>query len=168
MIKSDARKNLFNRMQADGTESPQRTQSCKFESPASSRFKLGSARTRKFAAKNIASAVLQQRQALRVIENDVDVTPKLLTHPTYSSIDEKQITAFETMGLSQINSAGTLSLVSSLSFVKRSSSVIVRTSSVLPDSVTDDTLFESLLSTQTDEFVFEDEDTAPPQFYLSR
>ncbi|KAF3430589.1 hypothetical protein E2986_00112 [Frieseomelitta varia] len=155
-------------MKADATESPQRSQSSRFESPVSSRFKLSLTRTRKFAGKNIASAVLQQRQALRVIENDVDVTPKLLTHPTYSSIDEKQITAFETMGLSQISSVGTLSLISSLNFAKRSSSVIVRTSSILSDSMTDDTLFESLLSTQTDEFVFEDEDTAPPQFYLPR
>ncbi|CAD1477903.1 unnamed protein product [Heterotrigona itama] len=156
-------------MKADGTESPQKIQSSRFESPVSSRFKLSSGRTRKFVGKNVTSAVLQQRQALRVIEDDVDVTPKLLTHPTYSSIDEKQITAFETMGLSQISSVGTLSLISGLSFVKRSSSMVVRTSSVPSGSiVTDDILFESLLSTQTDEFVFEDEDTAPPQFYLPR
>ena len=163
-------KNLFIRMKADGAESPQRIQSGRFENPSrvSSRFKLSSGKTRKLAGKNVASAVLQQRQALRVIEDDVDVTPKLLTHSTYSSIDEKQITAFETMGLSQISSVGTLSLISGLSFVK-SPSIIVRTSSIPSGStVTDDILFESLLSTQIDEFVFEDEDTAPPQFYLPR
>lgn len=162
-------------MKTDETEYlqvPSRGQSSKFESPASSRFKISlTGKTRKIAGKNLTSVLLQQRQALRVIDNDVDVTPKLLTHPTYSSIDEKQITAFETIGLSQTGSIGQLSIMSASSGIKRSSSTIVRTSSLPSGSmVADDVQFESLLSTQTEEYVLEDEDEdkAPSQFYLPR
>ncbi|CAL7947636.1 unnamed protein product [Xylocopa violacea] len=152
-------------MKTDEIE-PLRGQSSKFESPASSTFKLNFERkTRKIAGKNLASAILQQRQTLRIISDDVDVTPKLLTHPTYSSIDEKQITAFETIGISQTGSVGQLSVTSGFSSIKRSSSVVVRTSSLPVTS--DDALFESLLSTQEDSIIgLFDDDKAPSQFYL--
>lgn len=155
-------------MKADELESlhlPSRGHSSRFESPVSSKFKLSSTgKTRKIAGKNLTSVILQNRQSYRIIEDDVDVTPKLLTHPIYSSIDEKQITAFEAIGLSQTASIGQLSIISGI----KSTSTIIRTSS-LPSGtvVADDILFESLLSTQIDEYINEKEE-APPQFYLSR
>lgn len=171
-IESD-RISLFRRMKQDGAESPQytpsRVNSNKFESPSSSRLKLTQGRLRKHPKKNLSSAILQQRQTLRVIDNDVDVTPKLLVHPIYSSIDEKQITAFEAIGLSQTGSFGQLSNTSGWNTIKKSSSVIVRTSSVAGSSIEgDEVAFESLLSTQTDEYFLYSKERAPSQFYLPR
>ncbi|CAK9812454.1 Dynein axonemal intermediate chain 4 [Anthophora quadrimaculata] len=158
-------------MKAEEMGSPQRlstTQLSKLESPSSSRLKLsGIGRTRRTVGKNTTSALLQQRQTVRVIHDNVDVTPKLLTHPTYSSIDEKQVTAFETIGLSSSGSVGQLSFISGMSSVKRSSSMVVRTSSLPTGSlVAVDAQFESLLSTQTIETIEDDVERAPSQFYL--
>ncbi|XP_012136931.2 dynein axonemal intermediate chain 4 [Megachile rotundata] len=148
---------------------PSRGQSTKFESPASSRFKLSGAGRRKIAGKNLTSALLRNRQAFRIIENDTDVTPKLLTHPTFSSIDERQMTAFEAIGLSQTSSVSGSQLLSSPSIMSdfKSSMSIARTSSIAPSvMLEDDVQFESLLSTQTVESGDQDEDTAPSQFNL--
>ncbi|XP_017788222.1 PREDICTED: WD repeat-containing protein 78 [Habropoda laboriosa] len=159
-------------MKAEDIGSPQRklstTQLSKIESPISSRIKLsGIGKTRKIAGKNATSVLLQQRQTFRVMDDNVDVTPKLLTHPTYSSIDEKHVTAFETIGLSSTGSVGQLSSISGWSSIKRSSSMVIRTSSLPAGSiVADDTQFESLLSTQTDESLNGEVEKAPSQFYL--
>ncbi|XP_076549542.1 dynein axonemal intermediate chain 4 [Osmia lignaria lignaria] len=161
-------------MKVEETESSQkilsRVPSTKFESPVSSKFKLsGVGRTRKIAGKNLTSILLRQRQTFHVIDNDIDVTPKLLTHPTLSSIDERQMTAFETIGLSQASVSGSqlLPSPSGLSGMKTSSFSIVRTSSApLGSILEDDVHFESLLSTQTVDSFVRDEDRAPSQFYL--
>ena len=163
-------------MKVEETDSSQkilsRVPSTKFESPVSSKFKLsGVGRTRKIAGKNLTSILLRQRQTFHVIDNDIDVTPKLLTHPTLSSIDERQMTAFETIGLSQGSVSGSqlLPSPSGLSAMKTSSFSVVRTSSApLGSILEDDVHFESLLSTQTVDSSVRDEDKAPSQFYLSR
>lgn len=163
-------------MKVDETESsqkiPSRVPSTRFESPASSKFKLsGVGRTRKIAGKALTSILLQQRQTFHMMDNDVDVTPKLLTHPTFSSIDERQMTAFEAIGLSQASVSGSqlLPSPSGLSAMKTSSFSVVRTSSVPFSSILeDDVHFESLLSTQTVDSSAQDEDKAPSQFYLPR
>ncbi|XP_054008148.1 dynein axonemal intermediate chain 4-like [Hylaeus anthracinus] len=156
-------------MKTEEVGSPQLTSPNKFESPGSSKLKLSSfGRARKPIGRNVTSILLQQRQMIRVIDNDVDVTPKLLTHPTLSSIDERQMTAFETIGLSQSGSVGQLmSSFSTLSNLKRSSSMVVRTSSVPTSSIiADDSQFESFWATQTEDLPVDDVDKAPSQFYL--
>ncbi|XP_076627743.1 dynein axonemal intermediate chain 4 [Colletes latitarsis] len=158
-------------MKADELGILQLTPSNKFESPSSSKLKLSSiGRSRKTAGKNVTSILLQQRQEIRVTDNDIDVTPKLLTHPTFSSIDEHQMTAFEAIGLSQTGSIGQImSSMSALGSLKRSSSMVIRTSSMpLSMIIADDSQFESFWATQAEDLPDEDVDKAPPQFYLPR
>ncbi|KZC11883.1 PREDICTED: WD repeat-containing protein 78-like [Dufourea novaeangliae] len=149
--------------------SPQMVSSGKFESPASSKLKMSMmGKQRRTIGKNVASILLQQRQGIRVIIENVDVTPRLLTHPTYSSIDERQITALETIGLTRVGSAGQLSSSSAISSLKKSSSAIVRTASFPASMMTvDDAQYESFWSTQMYESqIYDTEDPAPTQFYL--
>ncbi|XP_043253971.1 dynein axonemal intermediate chain 4 [Colletes gigas] len=156
-------------MKADEIGLLELTPSNKFESPSSSKLKLSSiGRSRKTAGKNVTSILLQQRQEIRVTDNDVDVTPKLLTHPMFSSIDEHQVTAFEAIGLSQTGSVGQLmSSMSALGSLKRSSSMVIRTSSMpLSVIIADDSQFESFWATQVEDLPDDDVDKAPPQFYL--
>ncbi|XP_076233372.1 dynein axonemal intermediate chain 4 [Calliopsis andreniformis] len=160
-------------MKAPEADSPQRmlskVYSGKFDSPSSSRFKLsGIEKSRKAAGKNITSMLLQQRQGIHVIEDNVDVTPKLLTHPAFSSIDMRQMTALEAIELSQTGSGSQLLPTgSAMSSVKTSSSLLIRTSSLPSGSIAaDDAQFQSLLSTQSEEVPIEDTDRAPSAFYL--
>ncbi|KYM97953.1 PREDICTED: WD repeat-containing protein 78 [Cyphomyrmex costatus] len=155
-------------MKTGDFESPQRTTS-RIPSVASSKIKLAGAfgRVRKTGCdRNVASALLQQRQALRVIHENVDVTPKPLVHAAFSTIDENQTTALETIGLFQTGSGSQLQITSSsrASGLRTSSSLLLK--SFLMTS--DDLQMESLLSTQvgflpTEE---EEEDVAPLPFFL--
>ncbi|KYQ50889.1 WD repeat-containing protein 78 [Trachymyrmex zeteki] len=148
-------------MKTGDFESPQRTSS-RIPSVASSKIKLGAfGRVRKTGCdRNVASTLLQQRQAFRVIHENVDVTPKPLVHPTFSTIDENQTTALETIGLFQTGSGSQLQITSSrASGIRTSSSILLKS---------DDLQMESLLSTQVCEFLptEEDEDAAPSPFFL--
>lgn len=150
-------------MKTGDFESPQRTSS-RIPSVASSKIKLGAfGRVRKTGCdRNVASTLLQQRQAFRVIHENVDVTPKPLVHPTFSTIDENQTTALETIGLFQTGSGSQLQITSSrASGIRTSSSILLKS---------DDLQMESLLSTQVCEFLptEEDEDAAPSPFFLPR
>ncbi|XP_020284729.1 WD repeat-containing protein 78 isoform X2 [Pseudomyrmex gracilis] len=146
-------------------ESPQRASSA-IPSAASSTIKLNTlGRGRKIGyERNVASALLQQRQALRVIRDNVDVTPKPLVHTAFSTIDEGQLTAFETIEL-QTGSVSQLMASSSRisGSLKTSSSAFLKSSSM----PTDDFQLESLLSTQLCKLSEEDdEDEEPPAFFL--
>ncbi|XP_031844581.2 dynein axonemal intermediate chain 4 [Nomia melanderi] len=157
-------------MKTDDLGSPKMAPSGKFDSPISSRLKVSLlGRNRRIAGKNVASVLLQQRQNLRIIDEDMDVTPKLLTHPKFNPIDERQVTALETIGLIRVGSTGQLSSSSLISSsLKRSSSMLVRSSSLPASTAAVDTIqFESFWSTQlTDSSTYEIEDKAPSQFYL--
>ncbi|XP_025075530.1 WD repeat-containing protein 78 [Pogonomyrmex barbatus] len=140
-------------------ESPQRIS----PSVTSSKIKVNVlGRARKMGCeRNVASALLQQRQALRVIHENVDVTPKPLVHPAFGIIDENQMTAFETIGLFQTGNGSPLTSPS-LSGLKISSSIL-RT-----PSMPSDLQMESLMSTQICGLMpmEEDEDAAPLPFFL--
>ncbi|XP_076653573.1 dynein axonemal intermediate chain 4 [Halictus rubicundus] len=156
-------------MKSEDLGSPQFTSSGKLESPISSKLKMSIfGKQRRTIGKNVASVILQQRQSIRIINENADVTPKFLTHPDYSPIDERNITAFEIMGLTRTGSAYQLSSSSALNSLKKSSSMLFRTSSLPAGSMIIDTAqFESFWSTQlTEPRTYEDEDEAPPQFYL--
>ncbi|KAL6420767.1 hypothetical protein ACFW04_014011 [Cataglyphis niger] len=147
-------------------ESPYRTSS-RILSVNSSKIKLSAfGRARKIGCeRNVASVLLQQRQALRVVDENIDVTPKPLIHPTFSVIDDNQTTALESTGLFQTGSGSQLiSSSSRISGLRASSSILFRSSSM----PSDDLQMESLLSTQMCEFlpVEEDEDVAPLPFFL--
>ncbi|XP_011694764.1 PREDICTED: WD repeat-containing protein 78-like isoform X1 [Wasmannia auropunctata] len=153
-------------MKTGDFESPQRTSS-RIPSVTSSRIKLGAfGRVRKTGCeRNVASALLQQRQAFRVIHENVDVTPKPLVHAAFSTIDENQTTALETIGLFQTGSASQLmTSPSRVSGLRTSSSILLKSFSI----TSDDLQMESLLSTQICEFVptEEVEEAAPSPFFL--
>lgn len=156
-----------------GLESPQRgfpsATSSRINSVSSSKIKLSAfGRVRKTGCeRNVVSALLQQRQALRVVHEKVDVTPKPLVHASFSIIDENQMTALETIGLLQTGSDSQLTIspskVSGLGTSR--SSVLLKTLSVRSDELQ----MESLLSTQICELLpEEDEDAAPSPFFLPR
>ncbi|KAI4486645.1 hypothetical protein M0804_006015 [Polistes exclamans] len=152
-------------MKASDTDNSQR-QSSRPQSITSSKFRLQVGSKGRKYGKNIASALLQQRMAFRVYEDDVDVTPKPLTHPMFNLIDDRQMTAFEQIGLPQVeNNAQLAFLSSSLHVGVKSSSSIVSRSSLY---ITDDMQVESLLSTQFVGILDDTRDKAPPQFYLPR
>ncbi|EZA46852.1 hypothetical protein DMN91_010154 [Ooceraea biroi] len=153
-------------MKTSDLGSPLRASS-RIPSVTSSRLKLSAiGRVRKIGCeRNVASALLQQRHALRIIHDDVDVTPKPLTHPDFSVIDENQMTALETIGPFQTGSGSQLiASASRISGLRSSSSILLRASPV----PSDDLLMESLLSTQVCEplQVEEEEDVAPSSFFL--
>lgn len=165
----------FFRMKAHETESPKtvlsKVYSGKFESPVSSKVKLsGIEKSRKIANKILTSNLLQQRQGIRIIQNGVDLTPKLLTHPTFSSLEERQVTAFEVLELFHTSSTSQLlNSASTMSGAYTSSTILSRTSSLPSGSVVaDDCQFQSMLSTQSEEIQFEDIDKVPSPFYLPR
>lgn len=117
--------------------------------------------------RNVASALLQQRQALRIVHENVDVTPKPLVHAAFSTIDENQMTALETVGLIQTGSGSQLlASPSRISGLRTSSSILLKSFSI----PSDDLQMESLLSTQVCGFLptEEDEDVAPAPFFLPR
>ncbi|XP_011140510.1 WD repeat-containing protein 78 [Harpegnathos saltator] len=152
-------------MKTSSFESPQRMSS-KVLSASSSKMKLGGiGRFRKAGCeRNLASVLLQQRQVLRVIQNDVDVTPKPLVHPAFNIIEENQTTALETLGIFQTTSSAQLMMSpSDLSGLKASSSIFLKSS--MPS---EDMQLESLLTTQVCEFLQEEEDVAPAPFFLPR
>lgn len=151
-------------MKTGDFESPQRTSS-RIPSVTSSKIKLSAfGRVRKTGCeRNVASALLQQRQALRVVHENVDVTPKPLVHAAFSIIDENQTTALESIGLFQTGSGSQL-MTSPSRISGLSSSVLLRS------SPSDESQMESLLSTQICRFLpmEEDEDVAPAPFFLPR
>lgn len=154
-------------MKPSDLESPYRTS--RIPSISSSKMKLGAfGRARKIGCeRNVASMLLQQRQALRVVYENVDVTPKPLFHTAFGVIDENQITALENTGLFQMESASQLmASPSRISGLGASSSILFRSFSMSSD----DLQMESLLSTQIYESlpVDEDEDVAPSPFFLPR
>jgi len=153
-------------MKTGDFESSQRTSSRMLPSVTSSKIKLGAfGRVRKTGCdRNVASILLQQRQAFRIIHENMDVTPKPLVHAAFSTIDENQMTALETIGLFQTGSGSQLQIVSSRA------SGLVTNSSLLLKSLSDDLQMESLLSTQVCEFLptEKDEDVAPLPFFLPR
>ncbi|XP_029155755.1 WD repeat-containing protein 78-like [Nylanderia fulva] len=160
-------KKVLNRMKANDFESSYRTSS-RIPSVTSSKIKLGAfGRARKIGCeRNVASVLLQQRQALRVVHENIDVTPKPLIHTAFSVIDENQTTALENTGLFQMGSGSQLmASPSRISSLRASSSILFRSSSM----PSDDLQMESLLSTQISESlpVQEDEDVAPSPFFLS-
>ncbi|XP_018366889.1 PREDICTED: WD repeat-containing protein 78 [Trachymyrmex cornetzi] len=136
-------------------------------SVTSSKIKLGAfGRVRKTGCdRNVASTLLQQRQAFRIIHENMDVTPKPLVHAAFSTIDENQTTALETIGLFQTGSGSQLQMTSSRASGLRTSSSVLLKSFMMPS---DDLQMESLLSTQVCEFLptEEDEDAAPSPFFL--
>ncbi|XP_076382530.1 dynein axonemal intermediate chain 4 [Megalopta genalis] len=145
------------------------TSSGKLESPLSSRLKMSMyGRQRKTTGKNVASPLLMQRQSIRIIDENSDVTPKILSHPKYSAIDERNITALEMIGLIRVGSTGHLSSSSTIDNLKKSSSMLVRTSSLPASSMIMEAMqFESFWSTQlTDSRSIDTVDKAPSQFYL--
>ncbi|XP_015596572.1 WD repeat-containing protein 78 [Cephus cinctus] len=155
---------------------PSDSESQKFSSRAqsitSSKMKINtSGRIRRAAPKNITS-ILQQRQDLRVIEDGVDMTPKPLVHFFYPSIEEKQVTAFDTFGFREAPSSSQLVISASAhGGLKASSSLVIKTSSVQTAVlVPEDIVFDSLTSTQIQESPLQsiDEDRAPSQFCLPR
>jgi hypothetical protein len=151
-------------MKTSNFESPQRTPS-RIPSVASSKIKLSAfGRTRKTGCeRNVASALLQQRQALRIVHGNVDVTPKPLVHPSFSIIDENQTTALESIGLFQVGSGSQL-MISPSRISGPSSSLLLKSS--MPS---DELQMESLLSTQIcGPLLEEDEDVAPSPFFLPR
>lgn len=155
-------------MKSSDLESPYRTSS-RIPSVSSSKIKLSAfGRARKIGCeRNVASMLLQQRQALRVVHENVDVTPKPLIHTAFSIIDENQITALENMGLFQTGSASQLiASPSRISGLRASSSILFRSFSI----PVDDLQMESLLSTQICESlpIEEDKHVAPSQFFLPR
>jgi len=146
-----------------------RKASSRIPSVSSSKIKLSViSRNRRIGCeRNIASVLLQQRQALRIIHDDVDVTPKPLIHPDFSIIDENQITALETIGSFQtISSSQIFASASRNSDFKSNSSI----SKISPMASED--LMESLLATQVHEVLepvrVEEEEIAPLPFFLSR
>ncbi|XP_012061354.1 PREDICTED: WD repeat-containing protein 78-like [Atta cephalotes] len=151
-------------MKTGDFESSQRTSSRMLPSVTSSKIKLGAfGRVRKTGCdRNVASILLQQRQAFRIIHENMDVTPKPLVHAAFSTIDENQTTALETIGLFQTGSGSQLQIASS------KASGLVTNSSLLLKSLSDDLQMESLLSTQVCEFLptEKDEDVAPLPFFL--
>lgn len=155
-------------MKTNDFESSYRTSS-RIPSVSSSKIKLSAfGRARKIGCeRNVASVLLQQRQVLRVVHENNDVTPKPLIHTAFSVIDENQTTALENTGLFQTGSGSQLmASPSRISGLRASSSILFRSSSM----PSDDSQMESLLSTQVCEFlsVEEDEDVAPSPFYLPR
>lgn len=153
-------------MKTGDIESSQRTSS-RIPSVTSSKIKLSAfGRVRKAGCeRNVASVLLQQRQTLRVVHENVDVTPKPLVHAAFSIIDENQATALETIGLFQTGSSSQLiASPSRVSGLRTSSSILLK-------SLSDDLQMESLLSTQVCEILpteEEDEDVAPAPFFLPR
>lgn len=114
--------------------------------------------------RNVASVLLQQRQALRVICDKVDMTPKPLVHAAFSTIDENQMTALESIGLFQTASESLLTASPTRSSeLKATSSGLLKSLSMLS---VESPQMESLLSTQI--LMEMDEDIAPSAFFLSR
>ncbi|KAK2576749.1 hypothetical protein KPH14_005397 [Odynerus spinipes] len=152
-------------MKASETDNSQR-QTSRPQSATSSRFRMQMGSRGRKVGKNVVSALLQQRMALRVYEDDIDVTPKSLAHPMFSVIDDRQMTAFEQIGLSRAESSAQLALLSSslYSGLRSSSSIVSRSSSYLADEMQ----VESLLSTQMSDLLLHEDDKAPPQFFLPR
>lgn len=151
-------------MKTSDFESPQR--SSRILSGSSSKMKLGGVgRPCKVGCeRNLASVLLQQRQAFRIIQDGVDVTPKPLVHSAFNVIEENEITALETLGIFQTGSSAQLISPSDLSVLKASSSILLKSS--MPS---DDMQLESLLTTQVCEFLpEEEEDAAPAPFFLPR
>lgn len=130
---------------------------------------LISSRNRRIPQKNVTS-ILSQRQSFRVIEDDVDVTPKNLTHAVYHAIEEHQLTAFDIIGLGQGSSTIQLSswssgsqnwnLKTNSSLMTKSSSIHMQQTQLMDDFVVGDSLTSCTLSSTVDE------DRAPSQFYL--
>lgn len=152
-------------MKTGDFESPQ-GMSSKILSASSSKMKVsGIGRPRKAGCeRNVASVLLQQRQALRIVQDDVDVTPKPLIHPAFDVIEENQITALETLGILQTGSSAQLIMsLSDLSALKASSSIFLKSS-----MLSDDMQLESLLTTEVCESLQEEEDAAPAPFFLPR
>ncbi|KAL0133151.1 hypothetical protein PUN28_000720 [Cardiocondyla obscurior] len=149
-------------MKIGGLESSQRTGSSRIPSVTSSKMKLSAfGRVRKIGCeRNTVSTLLQQRQALRVVHENVDLTPKPLVHTVFSTIDENQTTALETVGLFQEGSCIQLMSPSTISELRSSSSFLLRSA--------DDLQMESLLSTQVCgvSSTEENEDAAPSPFFL--
>ncbi|KAL2718966.1 WD repeat-containing protein 78-like isoform X1 [Vespula squamosa] len=151
-------------MKASDTDNSQRYSS-RPQSVNSSKIKLQLAPKGRKYAKVIASPLLQQRMALRIYENGIDVTPKSLIHPTFDQIDDRHMTAFEQIALfqSESNSQSTF-LSSSHTGFKSSSSLVSRST-----HITDDMQIESFLSTEVTHIgvVDDEEEKAPAQFYIS-
>lgn len=142
----------------------------KNQSITSAKISIAS-KNRRNIQKNVTS-VLGQRLNFRVFEDDVDLTPKNLTHNVYHRIEENQLTAFDTMGLGQGSSNtqlfsrssesqyGNLRVNSSLMF--KSSSIQMQQTQIMDDFAMGESLTSYTLSSNMDE------DRAPSQFHLPR
>ncbi|XP_035742871.1 WD repeat-containing protein 78-like [Vespa mandarinia] len=147
-------------MKASDTDNSQRSMP---QSITSSKLRLQVASKSRKYVKVIASPLLQERMALRIYEEGIDVTPKFLTHPTFNQIDDRHMTAFEQIAISQSEGNGPSSFLSSShSGFKSSSSLISRST-----YVTNDTQIESLLSTEVMGVMEDVKEKAPVQFYIS-
>lgn len=110
---------------------------------------------------------LQKRQSFRITDNGEDVTPKLLIHEEYGSVEEKQLRTFDIMGTSLGSSNSLLNASSSLIGGLRSISYTA-VSSLQVGLLGSEIHMDSLLSTErTDELDSED-DRVPSEFHLDR
>ncbi|XP_011308852.1 WD repeat-containing protein 78-like [Fopius arisanus] len=110
-------------------------------------------------------SVVQQRQHLKILDNGLDMTPKLLTHRFYATIKENVLTAYDAIGNLKTGSESMMSL-SSAGF--RSSLSIVKSknlhTTVIPPL---DETMESLIATQEIQSL-PGESRAPSPFSLPR
>ncbi|XP_046418280.1 dynein axonemal intermediate chain 4-like [Neodiprion fabricii] len=128
-------------------------------------------KNRRLAQKTLTS-ILNRRRNFRVIHDDVDLTPKNLTHAVYHEIEENHLTAFDTIGLGQGSSNTQLfsqssgsqygNLKATSSLMIKSSSIHMQQTQLMDDFTIDGSLMSGTLLSITDE------DRAPSQFYLPR
>ncbi|XP_043273117.1 dynein axonemal intermediate chain 4-like isoform X2 [Venturia canescens] len=130
-----------------------------------------SERTRRELLRGVVSA-FQHRMNINITENGVDLTPKFLTDSLYPPIEEKQLTALDTIGLSHNGSMSQLTISSPGNETLRSSSLsLVKSSSMYANVLPSAETIQSILSAQGpgDESLQDsDNDQAPSQFCLSR
>ncbi|XP_066596829.1 dynein axonemal intermediate chain 4-like isoform X1 [Prorops nasuta] len=124
--------------------------------------------------RNITSEILRKRQSLRVIENDMDVTPKPLNHDIFESIMDSELTALENIGLIQLsnnslhgNNQPPLTHTVSHPVFKMSSISLSRSSSIVIGIQSGEDLpTESFFSTQIDDIPINDDEKPPSEFYF--
>ena len=154
--------------QSDGGESPHRVVSRAPSASGSSKMRISTSdKFRKIVTKNVPT-LLQKRQTMKVTDNGDDVTPKLLLHDEYDSIEEKQLTAFDTIGGSTSGSTTFLNVMSIGGGLRISVSNVVSTSTHTGFFVGDNVRMDSLLATQKGDESDLEEERAPSQFHLPR
>ncbi|XP_015121940.1 WD repeat-containing protein 78 [Diachasma alloeum] len=112
-------------------------------------------------------SVVQQRKHLKVFENGLDVTPKLLTHRFYPTIEENRLTAYDTIDMLKTGSESMMSLSSAV--LRSSISGLASKSSPMHTTVIPplDETMESLIATQ-EIASLADESRAPSPFCLPK